>query len=182
MSPIQQCIRESRLISLRNMWMVIFSLLFGVVFDTTYTLTVFFAADQDCNFPNVKQWLPDTYQLFDRFFMYFFWVYPLLYVFWPSVKTLKEQKDYHSSLLALLSPSEDDLSNNSSFISGQALPKKQISSFLRSNTPLMVEEYYEEPTGNNNKHISFTAATDPMVEQASSSKSRSVLEQSSKFG
>jgi len=42
------------LTSLRNMWLVIFSLLFAVLFDTSYTLTKYFASDQDCNFPNVK--------------------------------------------------------------------------------------------------------------------------------
>lgn len=88
-TEMQVLLREARMTSIRNMWLVISGCFAAVLVDLVYSLWLFFTADSECHIEYLSQGVYDGIQYFDTLMMYFFWVYPLLYVFWPSVRTSK---------------------------------------------------------------------------------------------
>jgi hypothetical protein len=65
--------------------------------------------------------------------MYYSWFYPLLYVFWPSVRVSSQQKRFQSAVDALLDDFQETVakSEQSSFVGAKAsFLKKDTSSFL----------------------------------------------------
>jgi hypothetical protein len=48
------------------------------------------------------------FKFIDRFFMYYFWVYPLLYVFWPTSRRQKEEESYNSSVASISASDDSD--------------------------------------------------------------------------
>jgi hypothetical protein len=106
---------------MRNMWIVIFGCFFSVLVDTIYSLWLFVFSDAHCHVNYISQGTFDALQFFDYLSMYFLWTYPLLYVFWPSVRVFKQQDKYRSAVEAVLAGMQEfdvSLSASDSFVSG----------------------------------------------------------------
>lgn len=88
------------------MWMIIYTLVFCAFFDFCYSVSVFFFYSVDCTPQRIPWWLDSTFKLLDRFIAYYIWLYPLLWLFWPTIKRHDEQKQYERSVKWLLAGSE----------------------------------------------------------------------------
>lgn len=87
---------------MHNMWVICLSMLFCVFFDTLYTLGVYLWSSHTCDPQVLPQVWSDTMQLLDYFFFYYAWVFPLLYVFWPTQWRVREEENYNASVMSLL--------------------------------------------------------------------------------
>lgn len=93
-SNIQKTILESRLTSLRSMWVIIYTMAFCAFFDFCYSVSVFIWYTPDCT-PQRIPWMLDSFFKFcDRFIAYYIWLYPLLHTFWPSSRREGERQKY----------------------------------------------------------------------------------------
>jgi hypothetical protein len=93
-TSIQDAITKSRKSSLDNMWMIIYTMVFCAFFDFCYSVCVFIFYSLDCTPQRIPWWLDSTFKFMDRFIAYYLWLYPLLWIFWPSIRRVDEQKRY----------------------------------------------------------------------------------------
>ena len=83
-SAIHEQIVDSRRKSLRNMWIVIATLLFSTLFDLIYSIAVFFLYADQCYPQRISQTWDSLWKFIDRFVTQVVWIYPVIWVFWPS--------------------------------------------------------------------------------------------------
>ena len=95
---LKKCVNEARKTSVKNMWMIVLTLLFSSIYDLVYTLVIFYSS-QDCHPRTVRQGVWDFFEFTDRFVLLYIWVYPVLYVFWPSTRVKIQEQNYRNSLM-----------------------------------------------------------------------------------
>ena len=95
---MQQGILFSRKSSLKNMWIIIYTMLSCTVFDFIYSLCIFILYSPECTPQRIPYWLDSTFKFMDRFIAYYLWLYPLLWMFWPTKKNLEKEKKYRRTM------------------------------------------------------------------------------------
>lgn len=142
-TEIQILLTRSRKASVKNMWIVCLSMTFCVFVDLIYSLGVYACTDADCNPSYLSMPFYSLFKFIDRFFMYYAWVYPLIYVFWPSAKGLKEEEDHRNSVKTLR---ESEYGPTSSILSdSQEQDRKPSTGFLKRDgepTPVIFSHDY----------------------------------------
>ena len=109
------------------MWLICLTLLFCMFIDFLYSLSVFFFTD-NCSPQHIKQGAYDTIDFLNTFFILFFWIYPVLYVFWPGVRVTRYEQNYEKWIESRSMVSESETISESSF---RYSDYKKQSSFLK---------------------------------------------------
>ena len=95
---MQQGVITTRKTSLMNMWIIIFTMLGCSLFDFCYSLAIFFLYTPECTPARIPFCLDSTFKFLDRFIAYYLWLYPLLWMFWPTKKNLDARKKYTKTM------------------------------------------------------------------------------------
>lgn len=121
------------------MWLICITMTLCISIDLAYSISLAAFSSQKCTPQLVSQPVSDTFQFIDHFFLSYFWLYPLLYVFWPSTRRIKEQSDYRNSVEQVFLGRDSNTSDTSTILSSTNLPQTS-KGFLRLGEP-MVESY-----------------------------------------
>ena len=77
--------------AVRNMWIIIFTVIFVVNYSAIYSLVLFIWANKYCYISDHKS-VVSINNFLERFIHYFIWVYPLLYILWPADALCSKRK------------------------------------------------------------------------------------------